>query len=36
MNIKENISLRRADIAHIKFYLKTDTNNILDTKIASN
>ncbi len=25
----------RADIAHIKFYLKTDTNNILDTKIAS-
>ena len=25
----------RADMAHIKFYLKTDTNNILDTKIAS-
>ena len=25
----------RADIAHIKFYLKTDTNNVLDTKIAS-
>ena len=25
----------RADLAHIKFYLKTDTNNILDTKIAS-
>ena len=25
----------RADIAHIKHYLKTDTNNILDTKIAS-
>ena len=25
----------RADIAHIKFYLKTDTKNILDTKIAS-
>ncbi len=25
----------RADIAYIKFYLKTDTNNILDTKIAS-
>ncbi len=25
----------RADIAHIKFYLKTETNNILDTKIAS-
>ena len=25
----------RADIAHIKYYLKTDTHNILDTKIAS-
>ena len=25
----------RADIAHIKHYLKTPTNNILDTKIAS-
>ena len=25
----------RADICHIKYYLKTDTNNILDTKIAS-
>ena len=25
----------RADIAYIKHYLKTDTNNILDTKIAS-
>ena len=25
----------RADIAHIKYYLKTDTINILDTKIAS-
>ena len=25
----------RADIAHIKYYLKTDTNNIFDTKIAS-
>tara|TARA_B100001564_G_C20360976_1_gene543381 strand:- start:61 stop:666 length:606 start_codon:yes stop_codon:yes gene_type:complete len=25
----------RADIAHIKYYLQTDTNNILDTKIAS-
>jgi len=25
----------RADMAHIKYYLKTDTNNILDTKIAS-
>ena len=25
----------RADMAHIKHYLKTDTNNIFDTKIAS-
>ena len=25
----------RADLAHIKYYLKTHTNNILDTKIAS-
>ena len=25
----------RADMSHIKFYLKTDTNNIYDTKIAS-
>jgi ribonuclease D len=25
----------RADMAHIKYYLKTDANNILDTKIAS-
>ena len=25
----------RADMAHIKYYLKTNTNNILDTKIAS-
>tara|TARA_Y100000589_G_C27183077_1_gene641572 strand:+ start:348 stop:959 length:612 start_codon:yes stop_codon:yes gene_type:complete len=25
----------RADIAHIKYYLKTETKNILDTKIAS-
>ena len=25
----------RADIAHIKYYLKIETNNILDTKIAS-
>jgi ribonuclease D len=24
----------RADIAHIKYYLKTDTKNILDTKLA--
>ena len=25
----------RADLVHIKFYLKVDTKNILDTKIAS-
>ena len=25
----------RADLAHIKYYMKTNTNNILDTKIAS-
>ena len=25
----------RADLGHIKYYLKTETNNILDTKIAS-
>ena len=25
----------RADVAHIKYYLKTETKNILDTKIAS-
>ena len=25
----------RADLAHIKYYLKTETNNVLDTKIAS-
>ncbi|MDA8706090.1 ribonuclease D [Candidatus Pelagibacter sp.] len=25
----------RADMAHIKYYLNTETNNILDTKIAS-
>ena len=25
----------RADLAHIKYYLKTEINNVLDTKIAS-
>ena len=25
----------RADMAHIKYYLKTDTKNVMDTKIAS-
>ena len=34
-NIKKIFHYGRADIAHIKHYLKTDTNNILDTKIAS-
>jgi ribonuclease D len=34
-NIKKIFHYGRADIAHIKYYLKTDTNNILDTKIAS-
>ena len=33
--IKKIFHYGRADIAHIKYYLKTDTNNILDTKIAS-
>ena len=34
-NITKIFRYGRADIAHIKYYLKTDTNNILDTKIAS-
>ena len=40
-NILNNTSITkifhygRADMAHIKHYLKIDTNNILDTKIAS-
>ena len=34
-NIIKIFHYGRADIAHIKYYLKTDTNNILDTKIAS-
>ena len=29
------IAIMQTDLAHIKYYLKTDTNNILDTKIAS-
>ena len=33
--IKKIFHYGRADMAHIKFYLKTETNNILDTKIAS-
>tara|TARA_B100001057_G_scaffold275963_1_gene276224 strand:+ start:5973 stop:6584 length:612 start_codon:yes stop_codon:yes gene_type:complete len=34
-NITKIFHYGRADIAHIKYYLKADTNNILDTKIAS-
>ena len=34
-SIKKIFHYGRADIAHIKYYLKTDTKNILDTKIAS-
>ena len=34
-NIIKIFHYSRADLAHIKYYLKTDTNNILDTKIAS-
>ena len=33
--IKKIFHFGRADMAHIKHYLNTDTNNILDTKIAS-
>ena len=34
-NITKIFHYGRADIAHIKYYLKTDTHNVLDTKIAS-
>ncbi|MDB3982371.1 ribonuclease D [Candidatus Pelagibacter sp.] len=34
-NIAKIFHYGRADMAHIKYYLKTETNNILDTKIAS-
>ena len=34
-NITKIFHYGRADLAHIKYYLKSDTNNILDTKIAS-
>tara|TARA_Y100000022_G_scaffold161021_1_gene144059 strand:- start:177 stop:788 length:612 start_codon:yes stop_codon:yes gene_type:complete len=34
-SIKKIFHYGRADMSHIKFYLKTDTNNIYDTKIAS-
>ena len=34
-DIKKIFHYSRADLAHIKYYLKSDVNNILDTKIAS-
>ena len=34
-NITKIFHYGRADMAHIKYYLKTETQNILDTKIAS-
>jgi ribonuclease D len=34
-NIKKIFHYGRADMAHIKYYLKTETKNVLDTKIAS-
>ena len=34
-SVKKIFHFGRADMAHIKYYLKTETNNILDTKIAS-
>ncbi len=34
-NITKIFHYGRADMAHIKYYLNTTTNNVLDTKIAS-
>ena len=34
-SVKKIFHYGRADMAHIKYYLKTETKNILDTKIAS-
>ena len=34
-NIRKIFHYARADLAHIKYYLKSDVNNVLDTKIAS-
>ena len=34
-NVRKIFHYGRADMAHIKYYLKTETKNILDTKIAS-
>ena len=33
--VKKIFHYGRADMAHIKHYLKAETNNVLDTKIAS-
>ena len=34
-NVKKIFHYARADMAHIKYYLKIDIENVLDTKIAS-
>ncbi len=34
-NVSKIFHFGRADMSYIKYYLKTETNNILDTKIAS-
>ena len=34
-NITKIFHYSRADLAHIKYYLNTDVNNVLDTKICS-
>ena len=34
-NVSKIFHYGRADMSHIKYYLKTETNNMLDTKIAS-
>jgi len=34
-NISKIFHYGRADLSHIKYYLKTDVENVLDTKIAS-
>ena len=34
-NITKIFHYSRADLSHIKYYLKTDVNNVLDTKICS-
>ena len=34
-NVKKIFHYARADMAHIKYYLKVDIENVLDTKVAS-